>query len=237
MSTAETNTPQTAPLEEGSPIDPMKLWILLDRSGSMGLLQEAVIQQTNHFLRSQRSEPGECRLTLAQFDSQDPFEVVVDDTPIGSAPELNAAIYRPRGTTPLYDAIGTLISRADQRLEQRDRDGLDTEDQTILIFTDGLENASSDFDRSQIRRLIKEREQRGWQFVYMGANQDSYEESIKIGITVENTADWVASPAGVHAAMASNSERLLARRRMSRDARAASPWFSEEPPASRTASN
>lgn len=236
-------TPETRSLEvnqrgEGSGVDPTKVWILLDRSGSMGRLQEAVIEGTNRFLHDQREESGECRLTLAQFDTQDPFELIVDDMPLAAAPELNAAIYQPRGTTPLYDAIGTLITRADQRLERRAADGLAPDDQTVLIYTDGLENASSDFDREQILELIQERTARGWQFVYMGANQDAYAEGSKIGIGTQNTAAWEASSTGIKDAMATNSRRLLAHRRRSRAARSESPaWFRDEPPASGTESN
>ena len=217
---------------DASQIDPIKVWILLDRSGSMHPLREAVIEGTNRFLDEQCSGTGECRITLVQFDTGDPFEIVIDDVPIADAPELNAEIYQPRAATPLYDAIGALIGRADRRLQRRGEDGHAPEDQTILIYTDGFENSSTDYDRARILELIEERSKQGWQFVFMGANQDAYAESIKIGIVVGNTANFAATPAGVRESQAAWSAGVSTRRSMTRaERRQSTGGFFDPPPA------
>ena len=118
-------------------LEPTKVWVLLDQSGSMSRLRQAVIEGANQFVAQQRVGAGECHLTLARFDTGAPFQVAIDATPIADAPALGSVDYRPRGGTPLYDAIGALIARADRRIAQRERNHEPAEDQVVVIYTDG----------------------------------------------------------------------------------------------------
>ena len=185
--------------------EPTKLWFLLDRSGSMRRLTEDVIGGFNTFVTDQAREPGRAHLTLVQFDSEAPFEIIHDAARIEDVPELTAGIYRPRGMTPLLDAIGDLIERADRRIKARSRDERPAEDQLVVIFSDGLENASSRYDRAQVAELISRRQEDGWEFVFMGANQDSYLEAGRIGVSQESISNFEASAAGTSAAFQSIS--------------------------------
>ena len=162
--------------------EPTKLWFLLDRSGSMSSLTEDVIGGFNAFIAEQAQEPGSVHLTLVQFDTQAPFEIIHNAARIEEVPPLTTDVYRPRGTTPLLDAIGDLIQHADRRIEARSLDHQPAEDQLVVIFSDGLENASHHFDRARVAELISKRQEAGWEFVFMGANQDSYLEAGSIGV-------------------------------------------------------
>ena len=135
----------------------VKIWFLLDRSGSMQHLAEDVIGGFNQFLTDQAAKPGKVRMTAVQFDGQDPFEVIYDAQHVTNIKPLTSDTYSARGVTPLYDAVGTLIERADARLVKRAKDGCPLEDQLVLVFTDGLENASHRFDRAQVFDMIKNR--------------------------------------------------------------------------------
>ena len=75
----------------------------------------------------------------------------------------------------------------------------------MIVFTDGLENASQRFDRTQVFDLIKSRMDDDWVFVFMGANQDSYAEGRKIGLAGGNVQDYAATPESVDLAFASMS--------------------------------
>ena len=185
--------------------EPTKLWFLLDRSGSMSALTQDVIGGFNTFIDEQAGEPGRARLTLVQFDSQDPFEVIHDAARIEEVPELNTKTYRPRGSTPLLDAIGDLIEHADRRIEARSLDDQPSEDQLVVIFSDGLENASRRYDRARVAELISRRKESGWEFVFMGANQDSYLEAGRIGVAQESISNFDATSAGTVAAFQSIS--------------------------------
>lgn len=200
-----------APLAKGDILtdvtvtEPTKLWFLLDRSGSMSGLTQDVIGGFNTFVDDQAREPGGAHLTLVQFDSQDPFEIIHDAARIEDVPPLNTDIYRPRGSTPLLDAIGDLIERADQRIEARADSNRSPEDQLVVIFSDGLENASRRYDRARVAALINSRQESGWEFVFMGANQDSYLEAGRIGVSQESISNFEASAAGTAVAFQSIS--------------------------------
>ena len=50
--------------------------VILDRTGSMESIREDTIGGFNGFLREQQAQPSPATLTLVQFDSQDPYEVL-----------------------------------------------------------------------------------------------------------------------------------------------------------------
>ena len=185
--------------------EPTKIWFLLDRSGSMNGLTQDVIGGFNTFVTDQARGPGGAHLTLVQFDSQAPFEIIHDAVRIDEIPALTTDTYSPRGSTPLLDAIGELIQHADRRIEARSRDHHPAEDQLVVIFSDGLENASHRYDRGAIARLIRERQEAAWEFVFMGANQDSYLEAGRMGVSQESISNFEASAAGTSAAFQSIS--------------------------------
>ncbi len=201
--------------------DPVKVWILHDRSGSMQPLRQGVIVGTNEILAEQRDRPGRCRITIAQFDSEEPLRIAVDARRVERVRETRSGDFEPRGLTPLYDAIARLIARADLRIADRAARGRPAEDQTLVIMTDGLENASTDTTLEQVFQLITERSRRGWTFVYVGANQDSYEVGGSLGIAPGNISNWEASEQGAVEAHRSVSRALTQRRAMTREQRRA----------------
>jgi Mg-chelatase subunit ChlD len=169
--------------------------IVLDRSGSMEAIRSDVVGAFNAFVHDQQQLPGECRLTLVQFD--DEYEVVCRARPIAEVPDLNHDSFVPRGSTALLDAIGRTIRELDKRLV--DEGGPDREVRALVaILTDGLENASTDFKRDDVFRMIKERTEQGWAFLFLAANQDAIAEGGLIGIGAAQSLNFMASASGVH---------------------------------------
>lgn len=170
--------------------------VLLDRSGSMSPLREQVVTGFNTFLAEQRSSAAEAAalaVSLVQFDGQAPFHVVIDAVPATEVVDLGWDDYKPRGSTPLLDAIGRLIETLDHRiLEPAHVD----EDQIICIITDGAENASTDFSAAQIKKLIEDRTRAGFTFIFLGANQDSFTSGKTLGMARGNTRNFAASADG-----------------------------------------
>ena len=210
-------------MTESTAPEPTKLWFLLDRSGSMGRLTEDVIGGFNTFIGEQAQATGSAHLTLVQFDSQAPFDIIHDAAPVEAVPPLTTETYRPRGSTPLLDAIGVLIQHADRRIEARSANGRASEDQLVVIFSDGLENASRKYNRTQVAELISARKESGWEFVFMGANQDAYLEAGRIGFAKESISNFEASAAGTAAAFqsisrATREHRSKTRAQRTRDA-------------------
>lgn len=176
---------------------PVHVSVVLDRSGSMASIADDIVGGFNEFLAEQRRGPGAARLTLAQFDSQDPFEVLIDGVDLGRVGPFHRALYQPRGLTPLYDAVGHMVGRIDDGIAERAQAGLPEEDQVVVIITDGLENHSGRFTRRDVFRLIEERRQAGWAFVFLGADQDAYAAGGDMGVAPQGRVVWEKTPEGI----------------------------------------
>lgn len=176
---------------------PVHIAVVLDRSGSMAAIADDIVGGFNEYLGRQQREPGEARVTLVQFDGQDPFEVLVDGLDIAKVRPLTRDSYRPRGNTPLFDAVGRMIARIDTDASNRRNHGLPAEDQVVVVITDGLENASREHDRASIFALVEQHRREGWVFVFLGADQDAYVEGTRMGVAGTNAAAWVKSAPGV----------------------------------------
>lgn len=187
---------------------PVHVFFLLDRSGSMSQIESDVIGGFNSFVDDQRREAGECQLTLIQFDSHDTHEVVFDAVPIGEVGPLDQSTFVPRGSTPLYDAMGHAIADATIRAEKRRNAGAPAEEILFVTFTDGLENSSREYGRDKVFALIRKREESGWTFAYLGANQDAYEEGAGIGVSLGSTQNFIADTRGTRLAFRSTSSSL-----------------------------
>jgi len=176
--------------------EPVHISMVLDRSGSMSGIASDIVGGFNQFLAEQRTQPGIARVTLAQFDSEDPFEVLIDGVDLREVTDLDRSAYQPRAMTPLYDAVGRMIAKVDADIAARAERQAPAEDQVVVIITDGLENHSREQTRSTIFEMIEKRRRDGWVFVFLGANQDVYAEGERMAVSVGNRAAWAATPQG-----------------------------------------
>ena len=168
---------------------------ILDRSGSMQPMQESAVAAFNDFLKAQLAVPGEARLTLVQFDDQ--YEVPVAAQRLPKVPQLTAATYTPRGSTALLDAIGRTIKDLDSRLKKLPA-GQQPAKVILAIFTDGLENASSDYTAKHISDLIRlYRDSKGWEFLFLAANQDAIANAAKMSFGEGLSGNVVFSDHGI----------------------------------------
>ena len=180
--------------------------VILDRSGSMEAIASDVIGGFNRFLADQSGQPGECNLTLVQFD--DKYEVVYVEQPIGEAPRLTEATFLPRGCTALLDAIGRTIDSTGLRLAALPEDER-PQRVLLVIITDGLENASTDFTSERVFSMIStQQDVYQWSFLFLAANQDAIAEAAKVGIGAQQSLNFAATRAGVAEASLSLSEAV-----------------------------
>ena len=62
----------------------------------------------------------------------------------------------------------------------------------------GLENASKRFGYEKIRRMIeREKEQYGWEFLFLGANMDAVKEAARFGISSDRAVRFENDAQGV----------------------------------------
>lgn len=166
--------------------------IILDESGSMHGLEEATIAGANGTIASIRSAADSLPdlrqyLTMVTFSARTEGDIVrVRNymTPIEEVGDLRHGDYMPEGGTPLYDAVGIMLTRMSQSVPGESA-------VLVTIITDGLENASTRYSAGKLAEVIGGLEDRGWTFTYLGANQDAVLEAGKIGVSnaVTYTAD------------------------------------------------
>jgi ADP-ribosylglycohydrolase len=167
------------------------IWFLLDRSGSMGSIAREVVVGFDRFFAEQREVAGGATVTVVQFDDKDPHDVIVDARPVAEVRSI-AGRFEPRGMTPLYDALGQLLDRVEAH-------GGDDADQLVVVMTDGMENASRRWDQPALFRRIGDLRDRGWTFVFLGANQDSYAAGGALGVDAGNVSNFRPDAVGLAA--------------------------------------
>lgn len=169
----------------------------MDKSGSMGHLRGDTIGSFNTFLKEQKDFPGEAIFTLCAFNHECTF--VHDAENIANVQDLSLDTYCPGGNTALLDAMGQTIDRVGQKLAAMPE--ADRPSKVIfLIITDGEENSSRVFDREQIRSMVEhQRDVYNWEFMFFGANIDSFTAGTSIGVAATNSMNYTATSAGTEA--------------------------------------
>ncbi len=156
--------------------------VILDRSGSMEEIRDDIIGGFNGFLGDHKAQPGKATLTLVQFDGQDPYEVLTNFSPLHEVAPLDHSTYVPRGSTPLFDAVGRGINDIEAAIAKLPG-ALRPSKVIVGIFTDGQENASTEFTKVQVTKMIKARtDENAWEFVFLSADLAAFNEARDIGI-------------------------------------------------------
>ena len=181
--------------------------VILDRTGSMEAIRDDTIGGFNTFLKQQKAAPGTATLTLVQFDTQDPYEVIHRFKPIEEVPELNHETYVPRASTPLLDALGRGINDLEaslSKLQEEDRPSK----VVLVVVTDGQKNSSREFRRDQVEKMIKEKtEKNSWQFVYLSADLNAIDDATALGVHANAVLLFEKTGKGTAGAWASLSAR------------------------------
>ena len=164
--------------------------IIVDESGSMSHLREATLSGINETISSIRSaqeefaKTQEHTLTLVTFDSganRPDVRTMIDNQPITQIKEFKD--YMPNGCTPLYDAMGKSLTTLHNRIKD-DKDA----SAVVTVLTDGLENASREWNAAGLRRLIEQLKEEGWSFAYMGSAHNVKE--VTDLLSIENVVEF-----------------------------------------------
>ena len=170
----------------------MDLIFILDKSGSMWNIVEDTIGGFNSFIEREKTKDIKTYVTLVLFD--DEYKIVYTRKPIEEVKELTDEEYFASGCTALLDAIGTTIESLDKEISQK---------VMFVITTDGLENASTKYTKSDVKNLIQSHD---WEFLFIGADIDSYGEAQSIGIEINRSANYEKSSRGLGCLFDSVSE-------------------------------
>ncbi len=157
-----------------------ELVMILDRSGSMGGLEQDTIGGFNSMIEKQKKEAGEALVSVVLFDHVN--DVIYDRTDIRKIEPMTDKQYYVRGTTALLDAVGGAIHHIGL-VHKYARDEDRPEKTLFIITTDGLENSSRQYSYEDVRKMIEQQKEKyGWEFLFMGANMDAVAEAARFGI-------------------------------------------------------
>ena len=172
----------------------MELVFIVDRSGSMGGLESDTIGGFNGMIQKQQKGEGEVNVTTVLFDDQ--IDVIHDRFPLSAVQPLTEDDYFVRGTTALLDAVGSTVKKM-ENIQKRLPEDMKAEKVLFVITTDGMENASQEYTVKMVKSMIEKDQERGWQFIFLGANIDAVKEAEKIGVCRSHAASYKNDSKGV----------------------------------------
>ena len=178
--------------------------IILDKSGSMSSIRQAAFTGCNEVLNGikaaakKHADTQEHFASLMLFDTES-MPYILDMVPAENITLMKEEQFIPCACTPLLDAIGMALTRLEAEVKKHERAIA-----SVTIITDGYENASTEYNAQQIHQLIgRLKEQEGWNFAFMGANQDVTKVCIDLNIDVQNAQAWEFSAEGTRHAFSS----------------------------------
>jgi len=165
------------------PNNEMDIIFIMDRSGSMTGFSEDTIGGFNSFIEKEKEKDINTYVTTILFDND--YEILYERKEINKVEKLTEKEYWPRGTTALLDAIGKTITSFERKIDGK---------ALVVIMTDGYENASVEFSKKQIKEMIDKHD---WEFIYLGAEIDSYSEASQFGFSKSRIANYDRSAKAV----------------------------------------
>lgn len=168
--------------------------IILDKSGSMTSIRKQAVDSVNETLGAIRSAANantdaQHYVTIVAFCGCE-IKKIVEDAPIASVNNVDYSQYQPCCTTPLYDAVGSTVSKLKARCSGEEKCVA-----SVTIITDGYENSSREYKGSDVKSLIESCKELGWMFAYIGADHDV--ESVAFSMSIDNALRYEKSDDGM----------------------------------------
>ena len=182
--------------------------VIIDKSGSMAGMEEDTVGGFNAMIEKQKKLDGKCYVSTVLFSNRS--SVLHDRIDIQKIEPLTEREYCVGGGTALLDAIGGAIHHIGNVHKYARNE--DVPEHTIFVITtDGMENASCEYDSERVKQMIRRQEERyGWEFIFVAANIDAVETARNIGIRRERAANYRQTKEGVSRSYYAMSEAITA---------------------------
>lgn len=168
---------------------------VIDKSGSMSNLVGDTIGGFNGFIESQKAIEGKATLTTVLFDTT--YKTLHNGVDLHEVKAMTNSDYNAYGGTAMLDAIGDTINQVQDRHDELGAEK--PEEVLFVITTDGKENSSRKYTKSQIEKMIKHQTNgHGWKFMFLGANMDAVKEAESIGISKDYATGYTYTSKGVN---------------------------------------
>lgn len=168
--------------------------IILDESGSMDSIKTETISTFNEIAdtirEAESKNPEQTHFVSYVSFNTNGIKTRMDRKPAREIEKIDKKSFMPAAMTPLYDALGASLLHLENAIQHEQ----DTE-VLVSIITDGLENASREFNGESIAALIEQMRKKGWTIVYYGANQDV--EKVAMRLKIVNKRAFNATARGM----------------------------------------
>ncbi len=189
--------------------DVTELVFILDRSGSMGGLESDTVGGFNSLIEKQKQSDAPCFVSTVLFDHE--TEVLHDRIRLKDVKPITEKEYFVRGCTALLDALGGAIKHIDTIHKYARPEDVPAHTM-FTVITDGMENASKKYGRDEVKRMIEAHKEKGWEFIFIGANIDAVETAEHIGISADRAVNYHADAQGTKTAYAAVSRAVTMNR-------------------------
>lgn len=188
--------------------------IILDESGSMGVIRSAALSGCNEVISGIRKAQREHGDKMLQFVSIVPFNTgklkyIHKNVEAEKVKNIEYNDYDPEGCTALYDAMGFSLLELEKEVDKyEDATGM------VTVITDGEENSSVEFTGKAVFDIVEHLKKKGWNFAFMGANQDVVKVAATLNIS--HSISFSYDDEGMKEAMAKdrNARQKMYKRRM-----------------------
>lgn len=146
-----------------------RIVVLIDESGSMTDQKYEVINGINTLINSQRKlQEKDVNMDIVKFNTKVCHYV---SSKLSKMPCFTNIDYSPNGGTALYDAVGHVIHRYKNE-----------KNITMVINTDGMENSSLEYKRTDMLKLIDEQTKlNNWKFIYLSEDPTTVQQGYNMG--------------------------------------------------------
>ncbi len=174
--------------------DLTEMVFILDKSGSMAGLEADTIGGFNSMIERQMRADGDAIVSTVLFSNVS--TVIHDRVKIENVEPMTRNQYYVGGCTALMDAMGKAIHHIRNVHKYARKE--DVPEHTIFIITtDGMENASHTYSSDQVKQMVRrQKEEAGWEFLFLGANIDAVETAARFGIDEDRAVTFVNDAQG-----------------------------------------
>ena len=170
-----------------------ELVFIMDRSGSMSGLEKDCVGGFNSMIKKQKKEDGECLVSTVLFNNSD--TILHDRVSLKNIKQMKEDDYVPSGCTALIDALGNSIKHISDVHRYIRKE--DVPEHTIFVITtDGLENASKKYSSEEVKKMVEQKKEEGWEFIFLAANIDAVETAKRYGIEEDRAVNYVCDEVG-----------------------------------------
>jgi uncharacterized protein YegL len=169
--------------------------ICLDRSGSMQPIQRQAVDTFNQNVRSIREgaekSGQEATISLATFGGNIETKFFCD--PVQTLQTYDYNEYHPGGGTPLFDAVGRMITKLQDRKDSSD----ENVSYMFIVITDGEENSSALRPHEFNARIADVQKTDRWSFAFLLPTGQARKFCHSFNIPDGNVKEWEATSRGM----------------------------------------